>query len=157
MVYTEMHIHWGLLSIEENRKPEILLTGPYLPDNICLINSKYINSKYMGRQKPQTSKESYIPTEKILGYHLMGHEKEIPAPEDNRIKKQINILLGNFKISASIWTGPTIDIQKHLEMNKSQFMDVYDASISIPNFPESKPMKANKMTIRKDGVVFLVE
>ncbi len=157
MVYTEMHIFWGQLGEDENKMPAMLLTGPYLPDNVSLLNSKYINSKHMGSQKPQSVQRSVIPTEKILGYHLMDREQEKTTPEDNRIKKEFIVLLGNFKILASIWTGPTINIHKHLEMNKSQFMDVYDVSISVPNLPGLKPIKANRMAIRKGGVVFLIE
>jgi len=36
-------------------------------------------------------------------------------------------------------------------------MDVFDVSISIPELKELKPINAKKMSIKTDGVVYLVE
>jgi len=156
MVYTDMHILWGILDVVENQFPDRLLTGAFIPDNVCLKEAKYINAKSMGNEKPLNAKKILIPTEKILGFHLRDDDEENPAHEENRVKKQFVILLGVFKVTASIWIGPKIDIHKHLELSKSQFMEVFDVSISNPGFKELKPIQANKMSIRKDGVIYLI-
>jgi hypothetical protein len=157
MVYTNSHIFWGNLELDENQKAERLLTGASIPDNVCIKDGKFMNPKFMGTRKPNFANEIFIPTEKIIGFLIMGDKKEYPAQEPHWIKKDITILLGYFKISASIWMGPKINIHKHLELNKSLFMDIYDVSISIPELKDLKPIRSKKMTIRKNKVVYLAE
>ena len=157
MVYTNSYIFWGNLELEENLKAERLLTGASIPDNVCIKDGKFIDPKFMGTKKPNKASEIFIPTDNIIGYLLMGDKKDYPAQEPHWIKKDIIIILGYFKIAASIWIGPKIDIHKHLELNKSQFIDIYDVSISIHEIEGLKPIKSKKMTIRKNNVVYLTE
>ena len=110
MIYTDIHLYWGELIVDENQIAGRLLTGASLPDNVCLVNNKYMNSKHMGTGIPITVNKSFIPIQKILGFHLVDSDEKEFVPEDNRIEKVVVLLLGNFKISASIWIGSKINL-----------------------------------------------
>jgi len=102
MVYTDTHIFWGKLIIEENQIVDRLLTGATVPDNVCLEKCKFIFAKNMGSRNPEIIEKIFIPTQKILGFHLMEDESENPTPEPSWVKKEIVILLGIFRITASL-------------------------------------------------------
>lgn len=157
MVYSSTHIFWGKLGLEEIQMPERLLTGVNIPEIVYIKNCKYINSKHMGQKNPKMVSKLFIPTNNILGYHLMEDEKEIKPPEDNWIKDDVSILFGVFQISASIWIGPKTSLFKHLALERATYIDVFDASISIPELPDLKPIKTKKISLRKNDVTFFVE
>lgn len=138
MAYTHDMLVRGELVVKENMRVNIWLRTQGVPDFIHIIKPQIV---LFGGSAPKTVKysEFFIPTVKLMAFHLAPPSEEpldYEKDEMNRVMKPIDVLLGTFLIKGKIRISSQIDIATSLDVSRSTWMSIYDASITNPSLPQ---------------------
>lgn len=152
MVYTPDRLTWGDIVINENMRVNILLSGTNVPDYISLYKSKQINLSFGFNNEPSSYAELHIPTNMIIGFHLMppmtepvDYDKDAPHRKMEPILAQI----GQFNFMGHLRMSTQTNIKTFIEVTSSEFISLYDLEIVHATKTDMQPIKAPAAQVRR--------
>lgn len=157
MVYTDERLVWGDLHVNENLRVNLILQSTDAPDYLSLYNAKQIILTSGPRSEPATFSEIHIPTDLVIGFHLMPSHSE-PADYDeaetNRKMEPIVAQIGKFNFNGYARMSTQTDIKTFIQVTRATFISLYDMEIVQSNNPDQQPMKVPLAQVRRASALF---
>lgn len=138
MVYTQDCLFWGKVVVKEQIRVSTWLRTNAAPERVTLFDAGTIFLTCNSDPKPHKLPEIFVPTEQIIGYHLIPPEHDsidYDPTEPNRVMKDVTVMLNKFLIIAKIRMSAKTSLAKHLELARENYFSLYDAEIKCPSMP----------------------
>ncbi len=138
MLYTHNMLVRGEIVIKENLRVSIWLRTQGVPNFIHLHNPNVI---LFGGTPPKSLaySEVFIPTAEVIAFHLVPPVQEpldYDASETNRRMQPVDMLVGSFMLKAKLRISSQTELATYLDVSRSSWLSVYEASISNPYLPQ---------------------
>lgn len=156
MVHTANSLSWGKVVIHENLRINLILVGSSVPDYISLYEAHRIRMDGTEVSKPAAYSELHIPTENILGFHVMPpmiEALDYEEDEPNRIMQPLVCLLGSFEFHGLFRMSSQTDLHQFLGVSKSKYLSLYDVEIRHTTSTQMKPIKSHMVQLRRDALL----
>ncbi len=157
MIYTPNTFSWGKIITHEAIRPGIVLRAAEIPDYISLYEAHTLRLGGSGPPKPVAFAEYHIPSDTVIGFHLMPPITEPPdydVDEPNRKMEPATVLVGFFRFDGNLRISTQTDLKRFLDVSKSVFMSIYDVKIWQPANPGMKPIHVENAQVRTKQVFF---
>jgi len=159
MFYTTDSLIWGNIIHHEEILPSRILVGVTIPEFISVYQAKILFTQPNFISKTISHSEVHIPSQKILGYHLMPpqiDQIDYDETEPNRKMAAITAYLGSFTVHGSIRISEITTVKSNLEVLKSEFTTLYNLEISHSHKKEMSPIRSNMGYFRVRANLFAV-
>lgn len=146
MFYTADSLVWGNIIHHEEILPSRILVGITIPEFVSVYQAKILFTQPNFIPKPISHSEIHIPTQKIVGYHLMPPQTDqidYDETEPNRKLEPITVYLGAFTLRGLIRISEITTVKSNLEVLKSEFITLYDLEISHSHKKEMSAIRSN--------------
>jgi hypothetical protein len=157
MVYTAERLFWGDLHITENLRVNMILQSTDAPDYISLYDAKQILLISSVKSEPAAFTEIHIPTDMIIGFHLMpSHSEPVDYDEDepNRKMEPVVAQIGKFNFNGHARMSTQTDIKSFIQVTRAEFISLYDLEIVQSANPNQQPMKVPMAQVRRNTAIF---
>lgn len=157
MVYTNTRIAWGNVHINENLRVSLVLQSTTVPDYISIYKAKILNLDIAGKAEPKTFSEMHIPTQEVVGFHLMpSHTEPLDYDENEPNRKMEPILaqVGKFDFYGHARISTQTSIKNYVEVTRAEFLTIYDLEIKRASNPNQQAMKVPSAQIRRTAAIF---
>jgi hypothetical protein len=157
MVYTDERLIWGDIHINENLRVNLILLSTDAPDYISLYNAKQILLATSVKSEPAAFAEIHIPTDIIIGFHLMPSHSEpvdYDEAEPNRKMEPIVAQIGKFNFNGYARMSTQTNIKNFIQVTRAAFISLYDLEIVQSANPNQQPMKVAIAQVRRNIAVF---
>ncbi len=157
MVYITHGIFWGIVVTKQGVRLSTWLRGQAAPDYIRLLDAKGLITTAGGQPKPLAYKETSIPAEYILAYHMLPPSQDpidYDPTEPNRSMVPVTMGIGTFICNGSLRISNISTLAKFLDATKEIYTSVYDAEINCPIMPSLGTLKIPYLQVRKNNTIF---
>lgn len=157
MIYTPQRLIWGQLLTKEVIRVSTWLQTEMAPKYLNLCDAQVLfwgsnNGKY-----PAKFPHLFIETAQIMAYHILPPADESPYfdPEaPNRKMLPVTAVAGVYKFDCVIRLAEQSNLKNFLEVQKGDFLPVYDAVMSSPVIPSIKGIQTPHVLIRQGSTFF---
>jgi hypothetical protein len=159
MAYTQTSLIRGELVTREAVRVNTWLRTEGAPDYIHLYKSQWIQFSG-GPLKPLVYSELIVPVPIVLGFHIAPPAQEsldYDESESNRINIPLTVLMGVFVVKGKARISAKSDIATSLQISHAQWLSIYEADISSPNFPQMSPFHVPMLIVRPLQVGFVLQ
>lgn len=157
MVYTNERLVWGDLHINENLRVNLILQSTEMPDYISVYDAKQILLASASKSEPTTYPEIHIPTDIVIGFHLMpSHSEPVDYDENEPSRKMEPIVaqVGKFNFNGFVRMSTQTNIKNFIQVTRADFISLYDIEIVQSNNPSQQPMKVANAQVRRTAALF---
>jgi hypothetical protein len=157
MIYTPRTLSWGQLITKKAIRANVILRSTIVPDYLSLYSAHTIGLQGGELTKPIAFQELHIPTENIVGFHLMPPYEEDPdydPDELNRKMEAVTVLVGPFFFHGCVRMSTQTDLATSLGVTKTSFTSLYDVDIVHMSNTCMKPIHVPMCQIRRTYVLF---
>ena len=159
MAYTQTGLIRGEVVTRESVRINTWFRTDSAPEYLHLYKTQWIQSS--GDQiKSSTVSDMLLPISLVIGFHAAPPSAEpldYNEREDNRVNKQITILMGLFKVKGRLRISAQTDIGTSLQITHSQWMSVYDGEISSNQISQMPPFTVPMLLVRAPQTVFVLQ
>ena len=159
MFYTANSLIWGNLIHHEEILPSRILVGITIPEFVSIYQAKILFTQQNFISKPIPHSEIHIPSNKIIGYHLMPpqiDQIDYDKTEPNRKMEPIAAYLGAFTLRGLIRISEVTTVKSNLEVLKAEFITLYDLEICHSHKTEMSAIRTNMGYFRIRENIFAV-
>jgi hypothetical protein len=160
MVYITQGIYWGTVITKQGVRLSTWLRGQAAPDYMRLLDTKGLITTAGGQPKPVAFKETNIPAEYILAYHMLPPAQDpvdYDVTEPNRSMIPVTMGIGTFFCNGFLRISTISTLAKFLDATKEVFTSVYDAEINCPIMPSLGTLKIPYLQVRKNNTIFCLK
>jgi hypothetical protein len=154
VAYTENSFIYGDLVTTKVVRVNIWLRTDSAPKYLHLLHAQV--SRMSGSVKTLKFEEIFFPVNDLIGFHLApGVESPLDYEEGeaNRRMLPVQALVGAFTIRASARISTQTEFKTALEVSRSSWFSLYDATISSPYLPQMK-MQVPMLIVRPEHAAF---
>ena len=159
MFYTANSLIWGNIIHHEEILPSRILVGITIPEFVSVYQAKILFTQPNFISTPISHSELHIPTQKIIGYHLMPpqiDQIDYDETEPNRKMEPLTAYLGAFTLRGSIRISEVTTVKSNIEVLKAEFLTLYDLEISHSHKKEMSAIRTNMGYFRVRENLFAV-
>ena len=154
-VYTAAMLARGDVILRGNVRVSIWLRTQGVPNFIQLYNAQMLQLAG-SPTKSYSSSEAFIPTQKVLGFHLAPPAQDpvdYDASEANRKMEPVHVLMGSFELKGNVRISTATDFATSLDVMNTSWLSLYDTEITNPYIPQFK-IHVPMLLVRPGGVEF---
>jgi hypothetical protein len=157
MLYTEDHLVWGDVITMQAIRVSTWLRTPAIPQYMTILNAHMI--RFTGKEAlhPETFTELYIPTAKIIGFHIKPPQQDpldYDLNEPMRKMEPVTALVGAFQFNGYIRMSTQTNLNRYLDVMKETYTTIYDIEITQPNIPAMGVVRTPYAMVRGENVWF---
>lgn len=157
MIYTPTTLSWGQLITKKTIRAGIILRSSIIPDYLSIFKAHVLilQGKEIGR--PVAFPELHIPTQSIIGFHLMPPNTEPPdydPNEPNRKMEPVTVLVGQFYFHGHARISLQTDLKTFLDVTNTAFTSLYDIDIMHVSNTGMKPIHVDMCQVRPQVALF---
>ena len=156
MAYTPISLIRGEVVLRESVRVSTWLRTDGAPDYIHLLNPQML-SLAGGAAKSFTFSELYLPTDEVVGFHLVPPAQDSPdydPSEMNRVMAPTSAFMGAFIFKGSIRISTQSDLGTSITTARTAWLSMYDVEISSPYLPQMKAINVPMVIVRPDRASF---
>jgi hypothetical protein len=160
MLYLTGAVYWGTVVVKEQLRVSTWLRTQAAPEFIDLNDGRAMITTSGTQPQPIPFSEIHVPTEQIIGIHLIPPDKEpldFDASEPNRIMVPTSIILGSFLIRGFMRMSSLSNLQKYLDITRETYTPFYDADITNLIMQSLGCMHVPFLLVRKSVAVFSMQ
>lgn len=157
MIYTPRTLSWGQLITKKAIRANVILRSTVVPDYLVIYRAHTLGLQGSELTKPIPFEELHIPTENIVGFHLMPPHEEAPdydPDEINRKMEPVTVLVGPFFFHGHVRMSTQTDLGTFLGVTKTLFTSLYDVEIAHISNTSMKPIHVPMCQIRRTFALF---
>ena len=152
VAYTENSFVYGDLVSTKAVRVNIWLRTDSAPKYLHLLNAQV--SRMSGAVKTMKFEQLFLPQHEIIAYHLapgIDSPLDYEEGEANRRMAPVRALVGSFVMDALIRLSTQTELRTALEVMRSTWLSLYEATISTPYLPQMK-MKVPMLLARPECI-----
>ena len=160
MVYTSHFMAWGPVFSKQAIRVSTWLFSDMAPTYIKIYNAQVLMIGGAHNQPPIKLPVMYLQTSGINAYHVMPPSDEgadYDPEEPNRKMIPTTALLGYFRFDGFSRMAEFTTMDNYLGAAKSEFITLYDITMTCPLVPSIKGVQAPMALLRQERVTFSVE
>ncbi|MBT3321914.1 MAG: hypothetical protein HN392_06475 [Anaerolineae bacterium] len=154
VIYTEEALLHGQIITREMMRVHIMLRTDSAPSFLHLQETQIV--RIGDTVKTTKFDEIYFPTHKIIGFHVSPEDEidlDYDKKEANRRMVPVRAAMGPFLIDSKIRISTQTELSASLEVSRSAWLSLYDATISTPYLAQMN-MQVPMLLIRPEKVGF---
>lgn len=157
MIYTLNMLVRGELVTREMMRVNIWPRSQSVPNLLHIFNPTVL---LFGGDSPKyfSQKEIYIPTANMIGYHpaLPTDEPlDYDQSEKNRSFTPVSLIMGCFIVKGQIRIASSATLSNSLEILYNGWLSIYDAEITNPFLPQTKPLQVKLLLAKPSQSCFM--
>jgi hypothetical protein len=157
MVYTRQSLIWGKVLT----RPAIRVST-WMQTEMAPLYMPIVEAQVMmlgGASKPISYKFPTLSlhTDQIGAYHMLPPADESPyydVDEPHRKMEPVTVIIGHFRFDCLIRMSDQTNLETYLNVSKSVFLPLLDATMSCPVLPAIKGVRAPFVLIRQSEAIF---
>jgi hypothetical protein len=157
MVYTEDRLVWGIVITMEAIRVSTWLRTPAIPQYMTILDANVIRFAGKEATRPQNFSEIYIPSSKIIAFHIKPPQKDpldYDPNEPMRKMEPASALVGAFQFNGYVRMSTQTNLTRYLDVMKETFTAMYDIEIIQPNLSAMGVVRTPYALLRGDDVWF---
>ena len=157
MVYTDTLLIWGQVITKLAIRVSTWLRTPAIPQFMCIFDAHIMRFGSGGISKPQNHQELYLPSSKIIAFHIKPPEHDpldYDPNEPMRKMEPATALVGWFQFDGFLRMSTQTDIARFLDVTKEPFITMYDIEITQPSSSSEGVMRVPYALVRSENVIF---
>jgi hypothetical protein len=158
MLYTSQNLIWGSVQTSPAIRVSTWMQTEMAPVYMKVIDAQMLMIGGGSNPKPSKYSTLFVHTDQLVAYHIMPPADESPyydPDEPNRIMEPIAILVGSFRFDGFVRISDQSSLESYLGVAKSEFLAVFDVTMSCPVLPAIQGVRAPQVLIRQNFATFI--